>query len=219
MLFFLLFGRAWAPAQTAKKRTRPRPNSKKENTRKAQTTKKTRQQKKKHSYRFRVIVSHYHSLQQTYLVSSPDCIDWDLSATSETIHCKSGSTHVAGPQVESNIPISVITATILTILAIIAVVAILAIIIIPSSIIIPIITIMIVATGTKALNLIPRECRAGMLSLAVKALPPTYWFLVGNNGTMSTPNRKPPPLHGDYGTDPDIEVLKRREFINQGSTL
>ena len=53
MFFFLLcLGGAWAPAQTAKKKkkTRPRPNRKKK-TRNAQTTKKTRQQKNKHSYR------------------------------------------------------------------------------------------------------------------------------------------------------------------------
>ena len=49
-------GRLQPPAQTAKKKKRPRPNSKKTNTRKAQTTKKTRQQTNKHSYRLVEVV-------------------------------------------------------------------------------------------------------------------------------------------------------------------
>ena len=49
--FFFLFERCLGPRPNSKKKIRPRPNSKKNNTRKAQTTKKTRQQKNKHSYR------------------------------------------------------------------------------------------------------------------------------------------------------------------------
>ena len=30
---------------------------------------------------------------------------------------------------------------------------------------------------------------------------------------------KPPPLNRDYNRDPHIKALKRREFINHGSTL
>ena len=30
---------------------------------------------------------------------------------------------------------------------------------------------------------------------------------------------KPPPLNGDYNRDPNIKALKRRGFINHGSTL
>ena len=30
---------------------------------------------------------------------------------------------------------------------------------------------------------------------------------------------KPPPLNRDYNRDPNIQALKRRGFINQGSTL
>ena len=30
---------------------------------------------------------------------------------------------------------------------------------------------------------------------------------------------KPPPLNRDYNRDPNIHALKRRGFINQGSTL
>ena len=54
VFFFLLFGRGPRPRPNRKKKNTLRPNSKKNNP-KAQTTKKTRQQKNAHSYRIRAV--------------------------------------------------------------------------------------------------------------------------------------------------------------------